>query len=146
MSLISFIIFTSISFCCEAFLELRFWIYVKNFLLSSYLKENLLLVVFIRFFYQYKSANIVLNLKIGSKNSKENYRPAIILPNISKIYERCLFSQMSSYSLVPNRRPTPLINFSNFFQPGHSYSNPPAIKFWEKFYPTQSFKIFPHFV
>ena len=49
MSLFSFNIFTGISFCCEAFMELRFWISVRNFFLSSYLKENLLLVVSIRF-------------------------------------------------------------------------------------------------
>ena len=40
----------------------------------------------------------------------------------------------------------PLINFSKIFQPGNSYSNPPAIKFWEKFHPTQAFKIYTHFV
>ena len=33
----------------------------------------------------------------GSKNSKENYRPVNILPNISKIYERCLFKPISNY-------------------------------------------------
>ena len=33
----------------------------------------------------------------GSKNSKENYRPLSILPNISKIYERCLFKPISNY-------------------------------------------------
>ena len=45
MSLFLFNVFTGISFCCDAFLELRFWISVRNFFLSSYLKENLLLVV-----------------------------------------------------------------------------------------------------
>ena len=35
--------------------------------------------------------------KKGSKNSKENYRPVSILPNISKIYERCLFKPISNY-------------------------------------------------
>ena len=49
MSLFSFNNFTGISFCCQAFLELRFWISVRNFFLSSYFKENLLLVVSIRF-------------------------------------------------------------------------------------------------
>ena len=51
MSLFSFSIFTGISFSCEAFLvlELRLWISVRNFSLSSYLKENLLLFVSIRF-------------------------------------------------------------------------------------------------
>ena len=49
---------------------------------------------------------------------------------------------------MPNRHPPPplLINFSIFFQSGHSYSNPPAIKFLEKFHPTQAFKIYNHFV
>ena len=41
---------------------------------------------------------------------------------------------MNVYSLVPNRRPPPLINFFKIFQPGHSYPNPPAIKFWGKFH------------
>ena len=45
MSLFLFNVFTGISFCSDAFLELRFWISVRNFFLSSYLKENLLLVV-----------------------------------------------------------------------------------------------------
>ena len=49
MSLFSFNIFTGISFCCEAFLELRFWVSVRNYFLSSYLKENLLLFVSMRF-------------------------------------------------------------------------------------------------
>ena len=49
MSLFTFNIFTGMSFCCEAFLELRFSISVRNFFQSSYLKENLLLVVSIRF-------------------------------------------------------------------------------------------------
>ena len=52
MSLFSFNIFTGISFCCEDFLQYRFWISVRNFFLSSYLKENLLLVVSIRFLIQ----------------------------------------------------------------------------------------------
>ena len=49
MSQFYFNIFTGISFRCEAFLELRFWISVINFFLSTYLKENLLLFVSIRF-------------------------------------------------------------------------------------------------
>ena len=49
MSQFYFNIFTGISFRCEAFLELRFWISVIHFFLSTYLKENLLLFVSIRF-------------------------------------------------------------------------------------------------
>ena len=33
--------------------------------------------------------------KKGSRNSKDNYRPVSILPNISKIFEKPLFKQMS---------------------------------------------------
>ena len=31
----------------------------------------------------------------GDRNSETNYNPVCILPNLSKIYERCLFKQMS---------------------------------------------------
>ena len=44
-----------------------------------------------------KLANITPVYKKGSKNSKENYTPVSILPNISKIYERCLFKPISNY-------------------------------------------------
>ena len=44
-----------------------------------------------------KLAHITPVFKKGSKNSKKNYRPVSILPNISKIYERCMFKQMSNY-------------------------------------------------
>ena len=32
-----------------------------------------------------------------SKLSKESYRPVSIVPNISKVYERCLYDQISKY-------------------------------------------------
>ena len=35
--------------------------------------------------------------KKGAKSSKDNYRPASILSNVSKIYERLLFKQISKY-------------------------------------------------
>ena len=35
--------------------------------------------------------------KNKSKNSKDNYRPVSILPNISKIYERCLYDQIQVF-------------------------------------------------
>ena len=44
-----------------------------------------------------KLANITPVNKKGSKISKENYRPVSILPNISKMYERCLFKPTSNY-------------------------------------------------
>ena len=51
-----------------------------------------------------------------------------------------------TYSLVLNRLPPLLNNFSKFFTPGHSYSKPNGYKFWEKFHPTQAFKIHTRFV
>ena len=44
-----------------------------------------------------KLANIIPVHKKGSKSLKENYRPVSILSNISKIYERYMFRQMSEY-------------------------------------------------
>ena len=44
-----------------------------------------------------KLAHIRSVFKKVSKNSKEYYRSISILPNISKIYKRCLYKQMSDY-------------------------------------------------
>ena len=45
-----------------------------------------------------KLANITPVFKKRARNSKQNYRPVLsILPNISKIYERCLFKQIPKY-------------------------------------------------
>ena len=38
-----------------------------------------------------KLADVTPGYKNESKNSKDNYRPVIILSNTSKIYERCLY-------------------------------------------------------
>ena len=44
-----------------------------------------------------KLKNITLVFKKGDRNSKENYRPFRILSNISKIFELCIFCQISSF-------------------------------------------------
>ena len=44
-----------------------------------------------------KNAIITPVYKKGTKTSKDNYRPASILSNISKIYERLMFKQISEY-------------------------------------------------
>ena len=44
-----------------------------------------------------KVADVTPAFKKKSKTSKDNYRPISILPNISKIYERCLYNQMQTY-------------------------------------------------
>ena len=35
--------------------------------------------------------------KIKRINTKENYRPVSILPNLSKIFERCIFKRLSPF-------------------------------------------------
>ena len=44
-----------------------------------------------------KNATITPVFKKGDKNSKNNYIPVSILPNISKIFERCIFCQLSNF-------------------------------------------------
>ena len=44
-----------------------------------------------------KLSHITSVFKKGSKNSKENCRRVSILHNISKIYVRCMYKQMSNY-------------------------------------------------
>ena len=44
-----------------------------------------------------KNAIITPVYKKGTKTSKDNYRPVSILSNISKIYERLMFKQISEY-------------------------------------------------
>ena len=49
------------------------------------------------FHNELKEADIVPVHKKKSKLSKENYRPISILPNMSKVYERCLYDQTSEF-------------------------------------------------
>ena len=42
-------------------------------------------------------ADVTQAFKKKSKTSKDNCRPISILPNMSKIYERCLHNQMQTY-------------------------------------------------
>ena len=44
-----------------------------------------------------KLVNLTPVHKKNSKSSKENYRPVSILSNISKVYEKSMFKQMSEY-------------------------------------------------
>ena len=46
---------------------------------------------------QLKWADVKPVFKKNSRTDKENYRPVSILPNISKIYERCLYKQHCDY-------------------------------------------------
>ena len=44
-----------------------------------------------------KNADVIPVFKKKDQNNVENYRPASILPNLWKIYERCLYDQMYKY-------------------------------------------------
>ena len=44
-----------------------------------------------------KNASITPVFKKGDRNFKDNYRPVSILPYISKIFERCIFCQLSNF-------------------------------------------------
>ena len=46
---------------------------------------------------QLKWVDVKPVFKKNSRTDKENYRPVSILPNISKIYERCLYKQLYDY-------------------------------------------------
>ena len=54
-------------------------------------------VVTCKFPSEMKQANVTPAHKKGSKNSIGNFRPLSILPNASKIFEKCLFKQISSF-------------------------------------------------
>ena len=44
-----------------------------------------------------KNSEVTPVFKKGDRTNKENYRPISILPNLSKIYEKCLFDQIYTY-------------------------------------------------
>ena len=44
-----------------------------------------------------KQTNITPVLKKGERYSKDNYRPVSILPNLSKIFEPCMFRQINAH-------------------------------------------------
>ena len=81
----------------------------QNDIPTKILKENS--EVFARYFHKninfcidnsifpsdLKVADVTPAFKKKSNTSKDNYRPISILPNISKIYERCLYNQMQTY-------------------------------------------------
>ena len=46
-----------------------------------------------------KKSNKTPVFKKGDKNSKDNYRPVSTLPNMSKIFEQCIFCQLYSFMI-----------------------------------------------
>ena len=64
-----------------------------NFLYFSYNKA----VSDCEFPKSFKNANVLPIYKEDSRLEEKNYRPISILPNLSKIYERIMYSQISAY-------------------------------------------------
>ena len=50
-----------------------------------------------RFPHSMKSADITSVSKKNDRTDKSNYRPISILPNLSKVFERCIYKQLSAY-------------------------------------------------
>ena len=67
------------------YLQISFFLNFNNCIASSVFPSNL------------KNAEINPVHNKDSENTKSNFRPVIILSNISKIYEKCIFSQISNY-------------------------------------------------
>ena len=44
-----------------------------------------------------KQADIKPIYKKESRNEKENYRPVSVLPNLSKIFERCMYDHLKDH-------------------------------------------------
>ena len=49
------------------------------------------------FLQNLENANVTLVFKKGDRISETNYWPVSIFSNVSKIYERCLYKQMSKF-------------------------------------------------
>ena len=50
-----------------------------------------------QFYQNLKLADITRAHKKGKKDMKDNYRPVSILPNLSKIFEKLMFKEMSQF-------------------------------------------------
>ena len=44
-----------------------------------------------------KLANVTPVHKKGNRSEKDNYRPVSILPNLSKVFERCVYNQIAKF-------------------------------------------------
>ena len=77
---------------------------------------------------QLKYADVKPVFKKDSRTDKKNYRPISILPNISKIYERCINKQLEEYFQAL------LSKYQCGFRKGYSVINTllPMIEKWRK--------------
>ena len=62
---------------------------------SSYREKGLFHKILYSSIFQH--ANVISLHKKRNKSLKENYRPISILPILSKVFERSMFKQMSSF-------------------------------------------------
>ena len=78
---------------------------------------------------QLKYADVKTVFKKDSRTDKNNYRPISILPNIYKIYERCINKQLDEYFQAW------LSKYQCGFRKGYSVINAllPVIEKWRKF-------------
>ena len=65
----------------------------SNFLCNSF-NDSIKLLTFPEIL---KHADITPLYKKGKKDIKGNYRPVSILPNLSKIFQKCMFEQISQF-------------------------------------------------
>ena len=65
-----------------------------------------------------KYANVTPLFKKDNNTNKENYRPISILPSISKIFERLMFQQVTTY--VSNKLSTYLCGFRKGYNAQHA--------------------------
>ena len=77
---------------------------------------------------QLKYVDVRPVFKKDSRTDKKNYRPISILPNVSKIYERCLNKQLEEYFQAL------LSKYQCGFQKGYSVINAllPMLEKWRK--------------
>ena len=67
-------------------------------ILSNFFQENLNNTIETStFLEQLKYADVKPVFQKDSRTDKKNYRPMSIFPNVSKIYERCLNTQLEEY-------------------------------------------------
>ena len=78
---------------------------------------------------QLKYADVKPVFKKDLQTDKKNYRPISILPNVSKIYERCINKQLEEYFQAL------LSNYQCSFRKGCSVINAliPIVEKWKKF-------------
>ena len=66
----------------------------SHFFINFFLKNVSQCISNSKFPSDVKLADVTPCYKKKSRTSKGNYRPASILPNVSKKYERCIYNQM----------------------------------------------------